>query len=461
MRLRAQRLFVIAGVTVITALLLSPHFERGEHAAHLHRAIRAGAGHHGKGVGGQLHFHFAHIGHAPLTHDHVVGNEFADFLHQTPMVHTDHGGHIVAHGPHGVVALVAVHGPVAGLVSDKLQLPHLAHGHVGGHLGPTRRFGHGAAVGAGHLELNAMDVHRVVGHGQVAHAHAHPVVQARHQRADAREHAAVPAPDVLVQHGVDVGRFGTRRHIKRVEQKRVIAVHLGDQRMRAFGVGDPQAHHAHGHLRHLVSVRVVHEGAGASRHKLVNPGFAHGDLPLVQASHAVHAIGQALAVPVHGGVLGQFVRHINAHLVALNHLDGRAGTLAVVTPHVDDKARCHFAHHRLGHQVELFHTILHAKGQGPTVQGDHRLVGTPCARHARRGPRRRGVGAGLNDGLGQGGQCAAADSRSGDSSPCHSTGHAACGGHGFMKKISALHGQCPAVLGLVGLDVSAASVPGA
>ena len=63
MRLRAQRLFVIAGVTVITALLLSPHFERGEHAAHLHRAIRAGAGHHGKGVGGQLHFHFAHIGH--------------------------------------------------------------------------------------------------------------------------------------------------------------------------------------------------------------------------------------------------------------------------------------------------------------------------------------------------------------------------------------------------------------
>ena len=217
-------------------------------------------------------------------------------------------------------------------------------------------------------------------------------------------------------------------------------------------MGDPQTHHAHGHLRHLIGVWVVHEGSRPARHKLVHKGLSHRDLFLVQTANTVHAIGQALAVPMHSGVLRQFVRHKNPHLVTLDHLNGRAGALAVVTPHVDDKARGHFAHHRLSHQMELFHPVLHAKRQGPAVQGDHGSVGASGPGHTRGRPGWGGVGMGLNDGFGQSGQRAAADGGGGDSCPRHG----ACGGHRFLEKISALHGQCPAVRVLEGLAVSVA-----
>jgi hypothetical protein len=39
-------------------------------------------------------------------------------------------------------------------------------------------------------------------------------------------------------------------------------------------VRDPEAHHAHGHLRHFIGMRVVHEGAGPTRDELIDKGFA-------------------------------------------------------------------------------------------------------------------------------------------------------------------------------------------
>ena len=301
-----------------------------------------------------------------------------------------------------------------------------------------------------------MDVDRVVGHGQVAHTHPHPIVQARHQRADARKHPAVPTPDVLVQHGVHIGRFSPRCDVERTQQKGVVAVHLGNHRVLSLGVGDPQPHHAHGHLRHLVGVRVVHEGTWPACYKLIHKGLAHRDLFLVQATHAVHAIGQALAVPVDGGVLWQLVGHKDAHLVALDHLDGRTGALAVVAPHVDDKARCHLAHHWLSHQMELLDTVFHAKGHGPAIQRDHWFVGPASTGHAWGCPGRGCIGAGLDEGFGQACQRAAADGGGGKRCTCDG----ARSSHGFLEKISALHGQCPAGLveGLAGPDASLATV---
>ena len=45
-----------------------------------------------------------------------------------------------------------------------------------------------------------------------------------------------------------------------------VAVHLVNQRVLGTfvqpGVRHPKTHHAHRHLRHLIRVRVVHEGAG-------------------------------------------------------------------------------------------------------------------------------------------------------------------------------------------------------
>ena len=86
-------------------------------------------------------------------------------------------------------------------------------------------------------------------------------------------------------------------------------------------MGDPKTHHAHRHLRHLVGVRVVHKGAGAAGFKFVHKGFTHGNGGLVQTRYAVHAVGQALAVPMNTGVLGQLIRDKNAYPVAFHHFN--------------------------------------------------------------------------------------------------------------------------------------------
>ncbi len=166
---------------------------------------------------------------------------------------------------------------------------------------------------------------------------------------------------------------------------------------RVLGVGHPHAHHAHGHLHHLVRVRVVHEGSGAPRLEFVDIGLAHGNGALGQAAHTVHAAGQALAVPVDGGVLGQLVGHEETQAITLDHLDGGARALAVVAPHVHLEARRHLAHHGLGHQVEFLDAVVHAPGQGPPVERDHRVVGPSGGRDEGR----RGGDRGLDDGLGQ------------------------------------------------------------
>ena len=178
----------------------------------------------------------------------------------------------------------------------------------------------------------------MVGHGEVADPDAHLVIEAHVERVDGGKHPAVPAPDVEVQHGVDLGCAGTGLHIEGIEQEAEVAVHLADVGVLGLGMGDPETHHAHGHLHHFVRVRVVHEGARAACHEFVHLGLADRNRFLGQARHAVHAVGQALAVPVDAGVLGQFVGDEDAHAVALNHLNGRARALAVVAPHVDLEA---------------------------------------------------------------------------------------------------------------------------
>ena len=66
-------------------------------------------------------------------------------------------------------------------------------------------------------------------------------------------------------HGVDLGVCCRAPHIEGRAGRRSRAA-PGDVRVScALGVGDPQAHHAHGHLHHFVGMRVVHEGAGAAR----------------------------------------------------------------------------------------------------------------------------------------------------------------------------------------------------
>src|SRR5690606_29147698 len=141
----------------------------------------------------------------------------------------------------------------------ELDLAHLADGHVGGDLGPARLRARRPAVGAGDLELVTGDVDGVVGHGQVADAHPHAGALPDVERVDTGKGAAVPGPQVEVEHGVDLGHVAARLDVVGVEQEAEVAVNARDVRVRLARVRDPETHHAHRHLHHLVGVRVVHE----------------------------------------------------------------------------------------------------------------------------------------------------------------------------------------------------------
>ena len=252
----------------------------------------------------------------------------------------------------------------------------------------------------------------MVGHCQVADAQANLVVLAHHQWIDAGKDAAVPAPQVEVEHRHDLGRVAAGVNVVGVEQEDEVAVDLVDQWVLLLGVRDPEPHHAHRHLHHLVSMRVVHESARPARDELVDVGLARWNAGLVQAGDAIHAVGQALAVPVHAGHLRQLVGDKDAHPVPLDDLDRRARALAVVAPQMGLETGGHLAHHRLGHQVELLDAVVHAPGQGPAVERDDRVVGPAGVGHQGR----HGVGLGLDDRFGQGGHHHLADRGSRDCS---------------------------------------------
>ena len=146
---------------------------------------------------------------------------------------------------------------------------------------------------------------------------------------------------------------------------------------RNFGslrVDDEHAHHAHRHLHHLVGVRVIHEGPALPEHELVDEGLARWDMRLSESADAIHSVGQAHAVPMHGGVLGQFVGYENADLVALDGFDRRTGRLAVVAPQIHLHPRREFTHDRFGYQMKFLPITVHAPRQRPAVQCHDWLV---------------------------------------------------------------------------------------
>ena len=136
-----------------------------------------------------------------------------------------------------------------------------------------------------------MQVNRVIGHGQIADADAHLVVQSHVQAVDTRKDTAVPRPQVLIEHGHDLGRIAAGVNVIGVEQEAKITLHVVNQWMFGLGVCDPKTHHAHGHLCHFVGVRVVHERAGAACHELVHKGLTGLNGGLIEPRHAVHTIG--------------------------------------------------------------------------------------------------------------------------------------------------------------------------
>jgi hypothetical protein len=80
------------------------------------------------------------------------------------------------------------------------------------------------AVAAGDVELHAVQVDRVVPHRQVAHADAHALTGARHERLDRGKHLAVEGPQIEILHHRRVGAVGARVQRPVVQQEAVVAV---------------------------------------------------------------------------------------------------------------------------------------------------------------------------------------------------------------------------------------------
>jgi hypothetical protein len=69
-----------------------------------------------------------------------------------------------------------------------------------------------------------------------------------------------------------------------------------------------------------------------SSRELVAEGFAWLDDALGEAGNPVHAVRQQEPVPVDARAAGQFVRHVDAHPIALDRLDRRTVNAAIVAP---------------------------------------------------------------------------------------------------------------------------------
>nr|ABZ07606.1 hypothetical protein ALOHA_HF4000ANIW137K11ctg4g7 [uncultured marine microorganism HF4000_ANIW137K11] len=376
----AGRIRVISRIAVISGLQSRTHLDRSKHAAHVHVPELALAAHHRQGIFRQRHVHLAHFRHAAFPHGHVVRQQLRDLVNQPFLLDAYHGRHLVPHGIHSMVAFVAVESPVSRRVGDKLHRAHLADGNIGGHLRPACCRRHPAAVSPRHGKLVAVQVDGMVGHAEVADADTHPLVQPSHHGGDTWKHAAVESPEIVLQHGRHLGRVTAGVDIIGVDEEDIVPVHAHE--IGVFRVRDPEPHHAHGHLHHFVGVRMVHKGAGTLGLELIDKGLAGRDRRLREAAHAVHAVGQALPVPVDAGCLRQAIGDVDAHTIPLHHLDRRPRALAVVTPQMRLHAGRDLPHHGFRHQVELLDAIAHAPGQAPAIQGHHRVKRPAVARRA-------------------------------------------------------------------------------
>ena len=144
---------------------------------------------------------------------------------------------------------------------------------------------------------------------------------------------------------------------------------------------DEEPHHPHRHLHHFVRMRVIHVGSGPPEQEFVDKGFSGRDMRLIETTDAVHAVRQALAMPMHCCIFGELVGDVDADLVALDRLDRRAGGLTIIAPEIGIHARRNLAHHGFGDEVEFLPIAIHFPRQGPAVERRDRLVIRPGLWH--------------------------------------------------------------------------------
>ena len=96
-------------------------------------------------------------------------------------------GGLTWHGPDDSYGYVI--DPKAYAYSAPMLLPD---GDVYGDFGPARLWSYPPSIGTCHLELQSVHVDRMVGHGQIAHAHPHPFAEPAYQVIYPGKYAAIP-----------------------------------------------------------------------------------------------------------------------------------------------------------------------------------------------------------------------------------------------------------------------------
>jgi len=235
-----------------------------------------------------------------------------------------------------------------------------------------------------------VQVNRVIGHSEIADPYSDSIVLTCDQRRDTGKRAAVPGPQIEIDHRIDAWRVAAGFDVVGVHQEHEVAVD-GVQGW-VLWMHDDGTHHAHRHLHHVVGMRVIHERARVIHVELVHPGLARLNRGLREAGNTIHAMRQTYAVPVDCRVLGQPVGYEYSEPIALDAFDRRTGRLTVIAPQVRGHTQGDLALHGFGDEVKLLDAILHAPGKRPAVERDDRLKGA-----ARRRCRRRLRGGGFRE----------------------------------------------------------------
>ena len=115
-----------------------------------------------------------------------------------------------------------------------------------------------------------------------------------------------------------------------VEHQNLVRVHLG----RVGFFHDQRTGQATRHLLHRIGVSVIPVGSGIRRHEVIVEGVAGRHRVLRQASHAVHRVVDADAVPVDRGRHVEVVDQTAGDPFALSDADRSARQHSVIRPHL-------------------------------------------------------------------------------------------------------------------------------
>ena len=296
--------------------------------------------------------------------------------------HTGHRTGLIRHAVHHVVWQMAVQHPVAGVVSDELDVSRLCDPDKDRIAGPPRRLRDASALGPCGVEGVAVDVPRVMLHTKVHEPDTHSVSLTHHERRRCGTGFAVQEQPIPV-HAHGVRRRGVGQHLIFLEMDEEVLVAM--RSVGSLGVHDEAPEHA-GHLLHR-HVRVIEKGAFLLDGEVVGKALAGLDRSLADAGHAVIAELVFKAVPMNRAGLRELVLEDDSNFVALGDLDRRAGRAAVEPPNIDGLLRSDLLFEDVGGEAKHLHVAVHLVGHISYVCGNNwRRVYRPAV-HAHLGKR--------------------------------------------------------------------------